>query len=132
MALAGRIAATKRMWPPQLGHSRTSSSRPFDGGTANLYQYAVENPASFIDPTGEFVCGGACLLGTLAGAINALLFAFLIDEQEPRQTPTKSSRQHHAYHRPALHGLGWGFWDRLPDVRSDESSCCLDDAYGKR
>jgi RHS repeat-associated protein len=47
----------------------------FDGGTANLYEYAVGNPANFIDATGEFVCGGVCLLGLVAaGAATGAAF----------------------------------------------------------
>jgi RHS repeat-associated protein len=47
----------------------------FRGGVANLYSYAGVDPANFIDPTGEFVCGGACLLGLVAaGAATGAAF----------------------------------------------------------
>ena len=58
------IGAIKQPFPDSL-YSPTSgrflSKEPTGIDGPNLYWYALNNPVNFVDPTGEFACGGICL-----------------------------------------------------------------------
>ncbi len=65
-----------RYYDPVTGRFISQDPLGFDGGDVNLYAYALNNPITFNDPTGEFINLGAAgvgaVIGGAVGAVNAL------------------------------------------------------------
>ena len=56
------------------------SEEPLGIDGPNLYWYARNNPTNYVDPTGEFACGGICIIAIGTAAIAVLSYQEKISE----------------------------------------------------
>ena len=61
-----------RYYSPSTGRWTARDPLGFAGGDSNLYGFALNNPANFKDPNGEFVITGSVALGFLAAKAFAI------------------------------------------------------------
>ena len=68
----GLVYYGHRYYSPSTGRWTARDPLGFAGGDSNLYGFALNNPANFKDPNGEFVITGSVALGFLAAKAFAI------------------------------------------------------------
>ena len=70
----GLVHFGARDYDPQTGHWVSRDPILFNGGTTNLYQYSLNDPVNFVDPSGQSFLTPEQISGIIGGAIGGAAY----------------------------------------------------------